>query len=256
MDSAPEHEGNEEKNDTERVVLVSAHTTNEEINAIPAAGHEKEDEVEVLTSDHDEEDSPESLKAIEGPPAEEVFTSETEEYSGHELSAVDRDGDVDVKINKVSEESVVFEINSNDDDEPPRLYLDTPETNRTAHDDEEETKEKAPAATPAHKEDINYEEHLQELSEERDRASQHNNQLQMKLAEYFRKKAVDDSQLEREMPVSEQLREYEKYINILSDLKQQISTESQTSQQQVEVLRLQSQEKLDQVGVVELWLDF
>ena len=220
----PEHEENEVKNDTESV--VSAHTTNEEINAIPAAGHEKEDEVEVATSDHDEENSPESLKAAEEPPAEDVFTSEPEEYSGHEFPAVDSNpthGDLDVKMNKISdrplshEESVVFEINSNDDEEPPRLHLDTPDTSRSAH---EEAQEEENTAAPTHKEDINYDERLQELSEERDKASQHSSQLQMKLAEYFRKKAGDDAQPEMEMPVSEQLQEYEKYINILSDLKQ------------------------------------
>ncbi|XP_062300496.1 coiled-coil domain-containing protein 96 [Scomber scombrus] len=254
MDEVPEHEENEVKNDTERV--VSAHTTNEEINAIPAAGHEKEDKVEVVTSDHDEGNSPESLKAAEEPPAEEVFTSEPEEYSGHELPAVDSnptDGDLDVKMNKISdrplshEESVVFEINSNGEEEPLRLHIDTTETSRPAHEEEEEAQEEENTAAPTHKEDINYDERLQELSEERDKASQHSSQLQMKLAEYFRKKAGDDAQLEREMPVSQQLQEYEKYINILSDLKQQLATDSETAQQQAEELRLQSQEKLDKV---------
>lgn len=262
MEEVLEHEESEVKNDTERV--VSAHSTNEEDkSSIPAAGHEKEDvSAEVVTSDHDEENS-ESMKAAE----EEAFTSEPEEYSGPELLDVHNvttDGDSDVKMNEASEqplsheESVVFEINSNDDDEPPRLHLETPqsETTRPAHEGEEEAKEEESTAAPADKEDINYEECLQELHEERDKASQHSSQLQMKLAECFGKKAGDDAQLEREIPVSEQLQEYEKYNNILTDLKQQLATDSEAAQLQAEELRLQSRDKLDTVGPVELWLDF
>eukprot|EP00064_Thunnus_orientalis_P003179 superscaffoldBa00000252_g3188 len=257
MEGVPEHEENEVKNDTEGV--VSANPTNEEDNSpIPAAGHVKEDvPAEVVTSDHNEENS-ESMKAAEELPVEEAFTSEPEEYSGHDLPAVDNDptdGNLDVKMNEVSElplsyeESVVFEIISNDDDEPPRLHLETQEreTTRPAQEEEEEAKEEESTAAPADKEDISYEECLQELHEERDKASQHSSQLQMKLAEYFRKKAGDDAQLEREMLVSEQVQEYEKYINILTDLKQQLTTDSETAQQQAEELRLQSQERLDKV---------
>ncbi|KAM7366008.1 hypothetical protein PAMP_015480 [Pampus punctatissimus] len=256
MEGVVEHEGNEVKNDTERI--VSALPTNEEDNAsVPAAGHEKE---EAVASDHDEDNS-DSVKVAEESPVGEAFISETEEYSGHDLPAVHHvstDGDLDVKMNEVGEQppshegSVVFEINSHDDDnddEPPRLRLESPEreTTRPAHEEEEEAKQEE---SPAEKEDISYEECLQllqELHDERDKACQHSSQLQMKLAECFRKKAGDDTQLERETPVSEQLHEYEKYISILTDLRQQLATDSESAQQQAEELRLQSQEKLDEV---------
>ncbi|TMS02199.1 Coiled-coil domain-containing protein 96 [Larimichthys crocea] len=173
--------------------------------------------------------------------------------------------DLDVEMNEVNEqpasheESVVFEMNSNDDDGPPSLHLETPERENTSptqeQEDEAEGEEPttAPAAAPPDREDVSYQEHmrlLQELREERDKASQRSIQLQTKLAEYFRKRSGDDVQLERELPVSEQLREYEKHMSILSDLKLQISTESEAAQQQEEELSFQAKGKLDKVGVI------
>lgn len=201
------------------------------------------------------------MKATKEPPAE-AAASEPEENCGDELPGVHStttSKDLEVKTNEVieqpvsHEESVVFDINSNDDDGPPRLHLETPEREATspAHEEEKEAEGEEFTAPPAEEEDITHEKYmqlLQELCEERDKASQHSSQLQMKLAEYFCKKAGDDAQLEREMPESEQLQEYEKYINVLTDVKQQLTTNSETAQQQAEELRLQSQEKLDKVG--------
>lgn len=246
-------DANEVKNETEKVVIAGS-SSQEDISPITVNVHEGVP-VEMVASDHDEE----SMKGTEEDPAEEAATSEPEDNSGNELAAVDNittSEDLAVKINDQShEESVVFEIDSNDDDGPPRLHLETPEREDTspAREAEDEAEEEEPTAAPADKEDINREEYLQllqELREERDNASQHSSQLQMKLAEYFRKEAREDGQLEREPPVSEQLQGYEKHINVLTELKQQLTMDSETAQQQAQELSLQCQEKLDKVGLI------
>lgn len=256
MDRETEQEENEVRNDTEREV------SNEE-DIAPAAVHGHEGvPAEVGASDQDGETS-ESMKPTEEALAEEAASSEPEENSMKELTT---SPDLDVEMNEVNEqpasheESVVFEMNSNDDDGPPSLHLETPERENTSptqeQEDEAEGEEPttAPAAAaPPDREDVSYQEHmrlLQELREERDKASQRSIQLQTKLAEYFRKRSGDDVQLERELPVSEQLREYEKHMSILSDLKLQISTESEAAQQQEEELSFQAKGKLDKVGVI------
>ncbi len=261
MDGEPENEENEVKNDT--VKVVSADSSNKEDSSpITVEGSEKEGvPAEMVASDHDEENS-EGMKATEEAPAEEAASSEPDESGGNELPGMDNTTtghDLDVKMNEVSElpqsheGSVVFEINSNDEEGPPRLHLETPERETTSptQEEEDQAEEEEPAAAPADILDISYEEYTQlhqELCEERDKASQHSSQLQMKLADYFRKKAGEDTQLEGELPVSEQLQEYEKHINILTDLKQQLTTDSETAQQQAEELSSQSREKLDKVG--------
>ncbi|XP_051231275.1 coiled-coil domain-containing protein 96 [Dicentrarchus labrax] len=258
MDGEPENEESEVKNDTDRVVL--AETSNEE--ELTVNSHEGVP-AEMAASGDDEEHS-ESLRVTEEAPVEEAAPSEPEENRLDELPAVDNittSEDVDVTMNEVNgqtmsnQESVVFEVNSNEDNGSPRLHLESPERENISptQEEEDEAEEEEPtaaAAAPADKEDINYEEYmklLQELCEERDKASLHSSQLQMKLAEYFRKKAGDDVELERELPGSEQLQEYERHIHLLTDLKQQLTADSETAQQQAEELSLQSQEKLDKV---------
>ncbi|XP_035531069.1 coiled-coil domain-containing protein 96 [Morone saxatilis] len=255
MDGEPENEENEVKNDTDRVVL--AETSNEE--ELTTVNSQEGVPAEMAASGDDEEHC-ESLRAPEEAPVEEAAPSEPEQNSLDELPAVTTSEDVDVTMNEVNgqtmsyQESVVFEVNSNEDNGSPRLHLESPERENISPTQEEEDKAEeeeptAPAA-PADEEDINYEEYmelLQELCEERDKASLHSSQLQMKLAEYFRKKAGDDVELERELPGSEQLQEYERHISLLTDLKQQLTADSETAQQQAEELSLQSQEKLDKV---------
>ncbi|KAM4536893.1 cilia- and flagella-associated protein 184 [Odontesthes bonariensis] len=144
--------------------------------------------------------------------------------------------------------SVDFEIGSTDDNEPLGLNPETPkrETPTPAQEEEEEA-----TAGAENKEDICCEgsilQLLQELCKQRDEASQQSRQLQMKLAEYLSKRTRDDSQLGREKPVTDQLQEYEKYINILNDLKQQLCADSESAQRQAEELRSQSQDKLEKV---------
>lgn len=253
----PEKEENEVKNETENV--VTADSSNQEvISPNIVIGHEGVP-AGILTPDQ------ESMKVTEeDAPDEEAATSEPEESGGHELAAVSITPTEDsaVKINDhavLHQESVVFEINGDDgDDGPPRLHLETPEGEEKRPTQQEEgcgTEGEEPAAAHAEEEDISHEEHvqlLQELREERDKASRRSSHLQMKLAEYFAKKAGDDGLLERGLPVSEQLQEYEKNINILRELKQQLNTDSATVQQQAEELSLQCQEKQDEVGLIAL----
>lgn len=218
---------------------------------------------EIFASDPDEENNGSMKAAEEALFVEEAATSGPEENSGNELPSMDNitSEDLALKIKEDNkqlmshEESVIFEINSNDDDEHHRLNLDTPERENISPSEVEEDKAeyKELTAAPADGDDINYKEYmqlLQELCEERDKASLRSSQLQMKLAEYFHKKAGDDTQLERELPMSEQLHEYEKHIKTLTELKTQLTTDSETAEHQAEELSLQAQEKLDKVGVI------
>lgn len=232
---------------TEKV--VTADFFNQEDTSLPDNGFEGLP-TKTVELDHTEE----SIKVTVEDPTEEAATSEPED-NRRDVNNIDTSEDFNVKLSDqpVShEESLVFEIDISDDDGPPRLHLETPEREEISPTQQEKnTAEEESTAAPAVKEDINHEEYLQllqELREERVKASQHSSQLQMKLAEYFCKKARDDSQLERELPVSEQLQGYGKRINILTELKQQLTSDSETAQQQAQELSFQCQEKLDKVG--------
>ncbi|XP_070786350.1 cilia- and flagella-associated protein 184 [Enoplosus armatus] len=226
----------EAKTDTERV--MSADCSNEEDKS-PVSVNENEKEgvpAEVAASDHDEENS-ESVKSPEEAPVEEAAPSEPEESSRAEPPGVDSIAtmeDLDVKMHEFNAQPVPYgeravEMNCDDDSGPSRLP------------------ESTAAAAAAGAEDTSYEEHMEELRQERDEASRHSSQLQTKLAEHFRKKAGGDGQREREVLGSERLQEYERHFTLLADLKQQLAADSETAQQQAEELRLLSRDKLDEV---------
>ncbi|XP_041635515.1 coiled-coil domain-containing protein 96 [Cheilinus undulatus] len=236
MDVQPENEGNYVKNDAETV--VSADLTNQE--TVPTTDNGSETILaDTVASDPDEEIL-ESVRAD----GEDTAASGSEENLRNDL---------DVEIGSANEnqtaheESVVFDNNSTGEDGPPRLHLETPDK-ETASPHEEEVKAEEEEHTPA--EEISYEEYtklLQELCEQRDKAIQRSRQLQGKLVEYFRKKGGVDVQVETEKQVPELLQEYERYMDMLTELKQQINTETEIAEQQEEELRVQSQEKLDKV---------
>ncbi|XP_071334189.1 cilia- and flagella-associated protein 184 [Trachinotus anak] len=260
MDGEAEHDNSERRNDRER---EESEDCSERSNSpISVHGREEEGGPAEAGASHQHEGSSVNIKASEEPPVEGA-RPEPEENSADELPGVDNlttSPDLDAKLNEVNEQppshedSVVFEVSSNDDDGPPRLHLETPERERTTSPAQEEEEKGAAeeefTAASAENEDIICEEYTQvlsELCEERDKASHRGSQLQMKLAEYLRKKTRDDTQLEREVPVSEQLQEYEKHMNILAEVKQQLTADSEAALQQAEELRLQSQEKVDKV---------
>uniref|UniRef100_A0A665TW43 CCDC113/CCDC96 coiled-coil domain-containing protein n=2 Tax=Echeneis naucrates TaxID=173247 RepID=A0A665TW43_ECHNA len=159
------------------------------------------------------------------------------------------------------EESVVFEIDSNDynngddDDDDgggagaPRLYLKTPDGERTSRPTQDEEEEVVGAElTAASAGNITCKECtlvLRELCEQSSKTSQHGRLLQASLAEYLRKKPGDDAQLEEEM--QRLLHKYEKCMNTLTELKQQIAADSEAAQQQEDELRLLSQDSVEKV---------
>ncbi|XP_034757201.1 coiled-coil domain-containing protein 96 [Etheostoma cragini] len=234
------------ENEVKNVNVVSeADSTNEDdSSAVTIHENKKEDvQAEMVASDRDKENS-ESVNPTEETTVEEAATSEPEGNTS----------DLDVKTNDVNEqqtsneESVVVEVNSNDGNRSPSLHLETPERKNTSPTNgKDKAEEEESAGAPEDQEDTNYEniQPKQEQREDRDDTRQHHSQLQLKLSEFFQKKAWDDTQLDREIPVSEQ--EYEKYINILTELKQQLTADSETAQQQAEELRLKSQDRLDKV---------
>ncbi|KAK9524350.1 hypothetical protein VZT92_016754 [Zoarces viviparus] len=235
---------NEVKNDG----MLPADASNEEVN-----GNGKEGVPAEMAASDPEENS----GSTKGAPVEEEASSEPEENSGNQFPGVDyiTSEDLAVKKHEVKEqpisheESVVFEIDSIDDNGPPTLHLKTPDGQNTSQEEDEAEEDKSTAA-PAAEGHISHEEStqlLQELLQYRDEALQQRSLLQMKLAEFFHKKAGDNAQLDRDIPVSEQRQQYEKDISILTDLKQQLAADSETAQQQAEELRLKSQEKLNKV---------
>lgn len=228
-----EKEENEAKNETEEEVAADL-SNQEDISLITVHGHEGV-RAEMVASDHDED-------IVTG--TKEAATSEPEGLA------------VDITDQPVShKEGGVLEINSNRDNETPGLNVRTPEGEEDiSASQEEQNKAEAeePTAASVDEEDITHEEYVRlfkQLSEEKDKASQHNSQLHTKLATFFSKKAPDDGHLEKEQPVWEQRQEYDKNIQILSELKQQFSAESGKAQKRAEELGLICQEKLDKVGL-------
>ncbi|KAK5602467.1 hypothetical protein CRENBAI_010948 [Crenichthys baileyi] len=209
---------------------------NEKTAQINITGIEKEDaSTEIVSSDHEEKLSS-SRKVKKDPPVEEEAICGPEQSSG--VKSISKQ-----QLSQGQSDS--FEIDSSNNKGFLGLNIETPKTECPG---QEEGEGSTVAATS--NKNVPYEDSLQllqELSTERDEASQLNRQLQMKLAEYFHNRPIDGGQLERDRPEEDQLQEYEKYIQTLSELKQQFSTASETAQQQAEELRLQSQEKLDKV---------
>ncbi|XP_030578667.1 cilia- and flagella-associated protein 184 [Archocentrus centrarchus] len=212
------HGENEVKNHSERETEENSNGDNSEV-------------VSELPSDHEEKQS-NSGKVAEESSAEEAATHEPETNSENKLCT-----DFDV-MNKVKEE-----VDS--------TYHETPdlESSRPVQQEEEEADEEGTIAACAHKVSIKYTECRQlllDLRKERDTAKYNSSQLQMKLAQYL-KKTGDRAQMESEKLVTGQLQEYERCINTLTDLKQQLSADSEAAQHQAEDLRLQCQEKLEKV---------
>lgn len=242
-----------EAGEGENKVRIHSDRDTEE-NFISVSGDKNEAvSAEMLTSDPEEKHC-DSRKVTEEFSAEEAAAFEPEAKSEDELCT---EFDVMTKVKEqplCHEESVVSEMNSTYHDDALKLHPETQDTEISSpphHEDEEAEKEGATSAC-AQKLNIKYKEYrqlLQEVCNERDKARHNSSQLQMKLAQYF-KKAGDSVQLEGEKPVSEHLQEYERYINTLTDLKQQLRAESEAAQRQAEDLRLQSQEQLGKVGVV------
>lgn len=236
---------NEVKCEKEEGVAVS---NQEEIVPVTENVHEVVP-TEMFASDLDKV----SIKDNADARGEEAATSEPEDTGGE---AVDNTTSRDINEQPVShDESVVFDIDIiNNDDGPAILDLETPEREDSSPTQEEEgeaDEEEQINAASAYKDDFNYGEYLklyQQLCEERDEANIHSSRLQMRLAERFRKNSIDDGQLERELLESEQPNGYDGQLNLLRELRQQLSTDSESAQQQAEELSLQCQEKLDKVN--------
>lgn len=97
-------------------------------------------------------------------------------------------------------------------------------------------------------EEMNYEEKLQllqQLSEQRDLASQHNILLQLQLARFFIERPGGYPLPDRKVSMDQ----YRRYLKELADLKQQISTDSEKALEEQEELRLRTQEILETVSL-------
>uniref|UniRef100_A0A147AXG9 Cilia and flagella associated protein 184 n=1 Tax=Fundulus heteroclitus TaxID=8078 RepID=A0A147AXG9_FUNHE len=208
---------------------------NEKIAENNVTGAKKEDAfAKIVFSDHEESSG--SRKVQKEPSVEGAATCGPEQGSG---------------LKSISDQllphghNAAFKTDSSTNGGFLGLNPETPKRENPGQEEQED-----PAAADPENQKAQHEDALQllrELSAERDEARQLNRQLQIKLAGYFHNGAIDGGRLERDRsgPEGEQLQEYEKCVQILSELKQQLRSASETAQQQAEQLRSQAQEKLD-----------
>ncbi|XP_065145487.1 cilia- and flagella-associated protein 184 [Paramisgurnus dabryanus] len=142
----------------------------------------------------------------------------------------------------LSHEDTLTAEDVKEEDGPPALDPDMPE--REMFNSTEE-----PLVPVEEEEDVNYNEHLDlipELQEENDRLSKLSDQLKSKIAEHFHRKAGDakHSKLAKDIPDQEQ---YQKYMDLIEDLKLQYQHNLDIHQHRIEDLSQQSKEKLNQV---------
>ncbi|XP_034532280.1 coiled-coil domain-containing protein 96 [Notolabrus celidotus] len=231
MDLEAEHQNQEER--TDPGTAGSAESSNEDSSPKTGSGTEPI-QADSVGLDHDAEIS---QRAPPGGAAAEQHPEHKPPDSDVRIRT--EPGTQGAVVDSNKGDSVVFEISSTEEDGALRLHLESPDIESTRPQEEEE--EPDPAA-PA---DFSYEEHtrlLQDLNEQRERAFQRSRQLQGKLLELLSRRGSEEAQVER--PESEQQREYEQFMTLLTELKQQIHSEDQTAQQDQEQLRSQAQETL------------
>nr|XP_015801509.2 coiled-coil domain-containing protein 96 [Nothobranchius furzeri] len=161
---------------------------------------------------------------------EEAASCEPEEGSGPTTSK-----ELDVDMNKTNEHL------QSDHDGPSGINFQTPDKEPICPAQEED-EEEVPAALADKEEHKGLVQLLE--NQEREEAHQLNQQLQMKLAGYFQRRANKD--VHQEWSASGQ-HEYEKHLQALTDLKLQLRSASESAQRQAEELEMLAQEKMDQV---------
>ncbi|XP_054914581.1 coiled-coil domain-containing protein 96, partial [Poeciliopsis prolifica] len=187
----------------------------------------------IIFSDHDEELSS-SRNVKTDPSIEEPATGGSEHTTALKTNS---------ERATSHSQSVIFETDRSNSGRYLGLNLDTPKTESPTQEGDGSTA----AAEGTTDKKVQLEDSLQDLITQRDEARKLNRQLQMRLAQYFHNTAIDGGQLGRGRREEEQLREYERSVQVLSELKQQLGTASQTAQQQAEELRSQARDKLGEV---------
>ncbi|XP_077085184.1 cilia- and flagella-associated protein 184 [Siphateles boraxobius] len=179
----------------------------------------------------------------------ETSGPQQEETKSRQHLMTEKEDEIELLINENSEDTGGPEIehfsdgllSREDTEEEERLPTPDPKNERTSPSNE--------SLVPAEEEEfglrINNKEHmdlLHELKAENEELRQLNGQLQTKIAEYLSKKT--SAKLEGDISGQEQ---YQKYMELMEDLKVQHHRSSEFHQQQTTVLRQQSLEKLNQV---------
>ncbi|XP_036407700.1 coiled-coil domain-containing protein 96 [Megalops cyprinoides] len=192
-------------------------------------------------------------------PGEEVAGVETEETTGIDTEVELNEGTTELQEAPTSETFEGGEVQElvpavpGSGEQSPRLTeeqkeaeeglsVESPEGESSLGDEEEEAEEQDLT--------LDYEKYkaeFQELQSERDRLILFNSQLQMKLVEYFRKKTGEDARPEKDLLVSDQEQRYLKYMANMEDMRREHARKAEVQQAQIEELRYQMQEKLDQV---------
>ncbi|KAM6949034.1 cilia- and flagella-associated protein 184 [Aplochiton taeniatus] len=144
-----------------------------------------------------------------------------------------------------------LEVNDNQDGFP-NLDLGTPERETTSPVPEVEEKDMGPPPAEDPGPSIDYEEcmaHVRELQAEKDKLSQLNSHLQMKLVDYFHRKTGDEARQEKDKAVSDQEQRYKKYMSTMEELKLQHRRDSEAFHLQAEELKKHVHDKLSQVNL-------
>lgn len=184
-------------------------------------------ETEEVPEEAPEEEAPEQVP-------EEAPQEVDQDHSGDEgeqkLSGEDSS---DSEVQYESDGSLLMDSSESQDDSPPQEETEEPSVSQA---DEGAVKEQ------------DHEELLEQLLEQRDKALSHSSQLQAKLPQYIKRNSKNFGGLDSGVSSAEQLQLYKQNIKMLRDLKEQLVTEAQEAQQQIEELSLRCQEKKNEVS--------
>ncbi|NP_001122170.1 cilia- and flagella-associated protein 184 [Danio rerio] len=218
------------------------------------------DAEQVMEEETEEPEAPNNPEAVEEDKAEQLLTEDTSVPETSEQQT----GEIQIEQHLITEEDPLMNETLEDTEGPetePSL-----EDSEDEEEEEEDEENSLPAPEPenersisppeepqAHTEDEEVDpsiikekmELLHKLQSENEKLNKINQQLQTRIAEHFSKKK-GDQHVKLDEDISEQ-EQYEKYMQLIADMKEQQLHFSKLHQERMEDLHLQSSEKLKQV---------
>lgn len=237
--------------------------THEESSVLEADTETLKDPADAEQVGEEETEEPEAPNNPEAVEEDEVEQLSTEDTSVPETSA-QQAGESQIEQHLITEENPLINETLEDTEGPEtELSIEGPEEEEDEEDDEgnslpapepESERSVSPPEEPqTHTEDEEIDpsiikekmDLLHKLQAENEKLNKINQQLQTRIAEYLSKKKGDQHiKLDEDISVQEQ---YDKYIDLIADVKEQQLRYSKLHQQRTEDLHLQSSEKLKQV---------
>lgn len=237
--------------------------THEESSVLETDTETLKDPADAEQVGEEETEEPEAPNNPEAVEEDEVEQLSTEDTSVPETSA-QQAGETQIEQHLITEEDPLINETLEDTEGPEtELSIEGPEEEEDEEDDEgnslpapepESERSVSPPEEPqTHTEDEEIDpsiikekmDLLHKLQAENEKLNKINQQLQTRIAEYLSKKKGDQHiKLDEDISVQEQ---YDKYIDLIADVKEQQLRYSKLHQQRTEDLHLQSSEKLKQV---------